>query len=269
MSLLQEGDLQVKDLDYWVSTIESRWKDIPEFKVDPENFKHLAIICDGNRRSAKLKGLHPWEGHRLGLEVIRGIMQAGHDWGIKHLTFWTWSTENWKRDTEQIGFVMGLAAKYLRDEEAISPIIKNQVRFHQIGRSDRLPTEVREAIIDLEERTSGFNEYHVWLGLDYGGRDEVSRAAARMIEEGLRPEDVSQNPDLILDYLDTAGQPVPDLVIRTGITQGEIPHTSGFMPIQTAYSGWDFDDELFPDLTPIKLLKSIQTFIDYERRQGK
>lgn len=256
-------------LEGWVSVIENRWKNIPEFKVDPGKFKHLAIICDGNRRSAKNKGLAAYEGHRLGLEVIRGTMLACKQWDIRHLTFWAWSTENWKRDKEQIGFVMNLAAKYLRDEKAIAPIIENSVRFHQIGRSDRLPSEVRGAVTDLEKRTSSFDGFHVNLALDYGGADEMARAVGRMIEAGLRPEEVSQNPGLILEYLDTAGQPLPDLVIRTGTNKGEIPHTSGFMPIQTAYSGWEFIPDLFPDLTPESLLPPIQNFIDYERRQGK
>jgi len=267
--MAREEQLHINSLESWVAEIEQRWKDIPEYRVNEEEFKHLAVICDGNRRSAQEKGLNPWEGHRLGLEVIQGMMGACKKWGIKNLTFWTWSTENWKRDTEQIGFVMNLAARYLRDEKAVSQILANEVHFRQIGRSDRLPSEVREAIIDLEEATSHFSQYNVNLALDYGGLDEIGRAVAGIIEDGVRPEEVCQNPDLILKYLDTGGQPLPDLVIRTGNSEGEIPHTSGFMPIQTAYSGWVFMSDLFPDITPEAFLKPIQDFEDYERRRGK
>lgn len=261
--------LQNLGVEDWISVIKKRWENIPELKIDSGDLSHLAVICDGNRRSAKEKGLDPFHGHRLGLEVVRGVMLAAKEWKIKHLTFWAWSTENWKRDREQVGFVMNLAAKYLRDEEAIAPILKNEVRFRQIGRLDRLPNAVREAIIDLEERTSHFDKYFVNLALDYGGEDELSRAVARMIEEGLTPEEVAQNPKIIYNYLDTAGQPLPDLVIRTGTHEGEIPHTSGFMPLQIAYSGWAFIPDLFPDLSPESLAGTIRNFLGYERRMGK
>lgn len=147
--------------------------------------------------------------------------------------------------------------------------MENQVRFKHIGRSDRLPAGVRKAITNLEGLTASFNEYNVNLAMDYGGVDELARATARMIEAGVKPEELRQRPEIIFDYLDTAGQPLPDLVIRTGNSEGEIPHTSGFMPIQTVYSSWIFSEELFPDLTPEGLLRPIQDFMTYERRQGR
>ena len=273
MRLSQEGEGSVTpegaSLEKQIFEIENLWKNIPEFQVDPELLKHMAIICDGNRRSAKEKNLAPYLGHRLGLEAIRGIMNASKDWGIRHLTFWTWSTENWKRDENQISFVMGLAAKYLCDEETTSPLIENEVRFQHLGRVDRLPSDVVKAIADLEERTATFNKYYVNLALDYGGLDEIGRAVARIIESGLKSEEVTDNFNIIHEYLDTAGQPRPDLVIRTGVHEGEIPHTSGFMPIQTAYSGWMFLPDLFPDLAPEKLLATVQKFTSYERRKGR
>jgi len=120
MTLLQEGlRSEGKNLDCWVSAIENQWRTIPEFSVDRERFKHLAIICDGNRRAASERGLHPWCGHRAGIEVIKGVMRASKEWGIGYLTFWTWSTENWGREREQVDFVMNLAAKNLRDGKVI------------------------------------------------------------------------------------------------------------------------------------------------------
>lgn len=270
MSLLQEGlQSEGKDLDCWVSAIESRWRNIPEFSVDREKFKHLAIICDGNRRAACERSFHPWCGHKAGIEVIKGVMRASKKWGIGYLTFWTWSTENWKREKEQIDFVMNLAAKNLSEGKAVEELVKNEAKFVHIGRKDRLPDSVREAITGLERRTQHFDQYTVNLALDYGGLDEVARATVRMLDQGLSPVALQDRPELILDFLDTAGQPLLDLVIRTGTHEGEIPHTSGFMPLQAAYAGWMFLPDLFPDLTPSRLLESIQNCMGYEKRRGK
>ncbi len=260
-------------LQNWLTEIENRWNDIPEFTLDKEKFKHLAVICDGNRRSAQDRGLDPWFGHRAGIEVIRGIMEASKKWGIKYLTFWTWSTENWKRDNMQVSFVMDLAARYLSDQEAIDRLLADRVRFRHLGRKDRLPVDVLTAIDNLEDKTKDFSDLSVNLALDYGGLDELGRAVSSIsqkVSEGIITfNQISNNPNLILGYLDTSGQPVPDLVVRSGNIEGEVPHTSGFMPIQTAYSGWKFLPDLFPDLTPQILQNSIEDFLGYERRQGK
>lgn len=257
----------------WLSKVSESWADIPDFRVDTDKLKHLAVICDGNRRAAKTKGLPPWDGHRAGVEVIKGVMEASREWGIKHLTFWAWSTENWKRDQAQVGFVMNLAARYLKDDEAVSALFKHQAKFTHFGRKDRIPQDVRLAIEDLETKTSGFSEYYVNLALDYGGLDEAASALAKMVEwirEGrLSESEMLMNPGVILGFLDTAGQPTPDLVVRTGMPAKEIPRTSGFMPLQTTYSGWKFIPELFPDLTPEVLLDCVKDFLGYERRMGK
>ncbi|MGB6839247.1 MAG: polyprenyl diphosphate synthase [Microgenomates group bacterium] len=261
------------EVDKWASIVGHRWKQIPEFEVNPKTLRHLAIICDGNRRSAKEKGLHPSQGHRLGVEVIRGVMQACKEWGVRHLTFWTWSTENWERDRQQVNFVMELASRYLTDKEVVETLIENKTRFTHFGRKDRLPENLESTIANLEKRTAKFDQRFVNLALDYGGLDEIARATAKIVEEArhglLTPNDVLANPELILSYLDTTEQPLPDLVIRTGAKPGEIPHTSGFMPLQTSYSGWAFLPDNFPDLTPQSLLNSIQEFSMYKRRLGR
>jgi len=147
------------------------------------------------------------------------------------------------------------------------------VKFTHLGRKDRLPRPVREALEDLERQTASFTRYNLNLAMDYGGIDEMARAVARMFKElkqGIfNPEMIKRNPQAILGFLDTANQVLPDLVIRTGVKEGEIPHTSGFMPLQTAYAGWVFLPDLFPDLTPQTLLQPIKDFINYERRLGK
>ncbi len=256
-------------LEHWIAIIGQTWNQIPEYKVNPEKIRHLAVICDGNRRFARKNGLKDWEGHRLGVEVIKGTVRACKKWDIRYLTLWTWSTENWKRDKAQVDFVMDLAAKYLKDEEVRKVFVENGANFRHIGRVDRLPDIVREGIIELQDITSSFRDYSVNLALDYGGQDEIARAVGRIIDEDVSPEDISGNPDILYKYLDTAGQPLPDLVVRTGQDGGEVPHTSGFMPLQTTYSGWQFVPDLFPALTPQALLADIQDFEGYDRRVGR
>lgn len=260
-------------LDIWLSEIEARWKNVLEFKVDSERLRHLAVICDGNRRAAKERGFHPYFGHRAGIEVIKGTARAGRAWGIKTLTFWTWSTENWGRDQQQVDFVMGLAEKFLPREEFLEELQRNEVRFTHLGRKDRLPKAIRNTLENLEKQTVNFDRYHLNLAMDYGGLDETARAFGRIFEAfqkgEFNPEILRQTPQAILGFLDTVGQVLPDLVIRTGVKEGEIPHTSGFMPLQTAYSGWVFLPDLFPNLTPQSLLNPIQGFLGYERRFGR
>lgn len=262
-----------RSVEEWVAQIEFRWKVIPEFEVDPEKLKHLAIICDGNRRAAREQRFHDWDGHRAGVEVIKQITQASRKWGIHTLTFWTWSTENWEREPQQIKVIMRLAAQDLNDPRLVEELRKEKVRFTHLGRKDRLPEKVLTALNYLEEQTAELSEYQVNLAMDYGGLDETARAIGKIIEdvqEGrLNPQIIQENPQAILGFLDTAEQALPDLIIRTGVKTGEIPHTSGFMPLQSTYSGWAFLPDLFPNLTPQSLLKPIQDFLEYERRFGK
>lgn len=261
-------------LDSWVREIELRWKKIPEFKVDPEKLKHLAVICDGNRRAALVRDLPELFGHRTGVEVIKGIAKAGREWGIHTLTFWVWSTENWQRDREQIDYVMGLAQGHLAQAGFLRELRRNQVRFVHLGDIGRLPEGIANTLVRLEEATRNFEKFRLNLAMNYGGVDEVSRAIYRMSITaqigGLETGAFSDNSrDVLVKFLDTAGQPNPDLVIRTGMREEEMFRTSGFMPIQTEYSVWDPIPDLFPDLTPERLLRSIQNFLGYQRRLGR
>ena len=260
-------------LKSWLSEIETCWEKIPEFQVDPEKLRHLAIICDGNRRAAQERGLHPYLGHRVGIEVIKGIARVCRSWNVQTLTFWIWSTENWEREQQQVNFVMELAEEFLSQKEFLEELKENKVKFNHLGRKDRLPAPILKILGDLERQTSNFDCYHLNLAMDYGGLDEMVRAVQKMFEgfaQGrFNPEILKTTPQAILGFLDTANQGLPDLVIRTGVKEGEIPHTSGFMPLQTAYSGWAFLPDLFPNLAPQTLLKPIQEFLEYERRFGR
>lgn len=257
----------------WTREIRDRWSQAPGLDLEGSDFKHLAVICDGNRRAAKERGLKSYWGHRAGVETIGGVMDASKKWGIKNLTFWVWSTENWGRDSEQVEFVMGLASRFLGDNDFVNKFAENQARLVHLGRKDRLPSVVMQKITDLEKRTKGFGDLTVNLGMDYGGVDEVVRAVKRMVRQSamgrFNLDDLRDDPDTILQFLDTGDQPKPDLVVRTGSKVDEVPHTSGFMPLQTTYAGWEFLDDLFPDLTPEILRDSIDKFINYERRMGK
>lgn len=262
-----------KEEEQWLEQVKNEWEVIPKFQVDEGKLKHLAVICDGNRRAATQRGHNPWVGHRVGVEVIHGILEAGRTWGITNLTFWTWSTENWKRDADQVKFVMELASTYLKDPRTSDNLTKHQIRFTHFGRKDRIPATVKEAIEGLEAKTSGFDKFHLNLALDYGGLDEMARGMGQIVEwvqKGkLTEQELVANPAIILGALDSRSQPNPDLVIRTGVSGEEIPHTSGFMPFQTAYAGWKFIPEAFPDLIPNTLLNQIKNFLGYDMRLGK
>lgn len=256
------------ELDQWVEEIQKRWGKAPEFRPDPLKLRHLAIICDGNRRAAQQRSLPSYFGHRAGVEAIKGVAKACRKWDIKTLTFWVWSTENWQRDQEQVDFVMNLADHFLRQQELLDELMTNNVRFKHLGRKDRLPESVVNAISNLEAKTVSFNKYHLNLALDYGGLDEIVRAILTIQRKDVNPVLFRQHPNSIINFLDTAGQDLPDLVVRTGMQKGEFFRTSGFMPLQTAYAVWLPVRTLFPDLTPHELKRGISSFIKYQRRFG-
>lgn len=260
-------------LNNWIREVGQRWEEIPDLRVDPEKLSHLAIICDGNRRSAKERSLAPYFGHQVGVEVIKGVLRACQKWGIQDVTFWVWSTENWQRKPDQVDFAMSLASTNLSDKKMVAELISNQVRFTHFGRRDRFPIEMADQLVNLERLTCRFNKHRFNLALDYGGLDEMTYAAIRIHEDiqtgKITPELLRQQPELIYSYLYTSEHSNPDLVIRSGMKKNELPRTSGFMPIQTAYSSWVFVDENFPDLKPITLLESIQKHLEYQHRMGK
>ncbi len=256
-----------------INQVSNLWQAETDFRVSPEGPKSLAIICDGNRRAAREWGLPPFLGHRVGVEAIKGISKATRGWGIENLTFWVWSTENWSRDSEQVEFVMQLAQEFLPQQELLDELTQDKVRFTHLGRKDRLPPTLLESLDKLETATQSFDTYYLSLALDYGGLDEMARAIKTMFvrfKEGeFNPDLLTQKPEVIYGFLDTKGQVLPDLVVRTGVEEGEVAHTSGFLPLQTAYAGWDFIDDLFPNLTPNRLMNSIRKFENYRRRMGK
>ena len=262
-----------RSVEEWIIQIKSNWENIPEFKVDTQKLKHLAIICDGNRRAAKEIRLNPFLGHQAGIEVVRLASMACRQWDIHALTFWLWSTENWQRDKMQVEFIMNLFKKTLQNPEFLNELCESQVNFKHLGRKDRFSKAIRGGLETWEKKTAHFSRYQLNVALDYGGEDEIARSLIKISQEikqnHLLVEKLAKNPKLIWQFLDTKNQHAVDLIIRTGTKSDEIPHTSGFMPLQSAYACWSFIPDLFPNLTPNSILKPIEEFQKYQRRFGK
>ena len=225
--------------------------------------RHIAIIMDGNGRWARKRGLPRTAGHSAGAEAFRRIANYCRTLGVEYLTVYAFSTENWKRSQEEVGGIMLLLRRYL--EEAIRDMTKNRVRFRFFGDLSRLSPQLQKLCYDAENQSA---EYDVQVNfcLNYGGRDEIVRAArafAAQVAEGKRkPEELTE--ELFSSYLYSAGVPDPELIIRPS---GEL-RTSNFLPWQSAYSEYVFMDVLWPDFGPQDLDKAIDEYHRRNRRFG-
>lgn len=226
--------------------------------------KHIAIIMDGNGRWAKKRGLPRTAGHVAGSETFRTIANYCRSIGVKYLTVYAFSTENWKRSEEEISGLMKLLAKYLR--EGLRDMEKNHVRFRFFGDLSRLSPELRKLCEDAQSRSAQYHEVTVNFCLNYGGRDEIVRAARSFAEDvaagKAKPEMLTEQ--LFGTYLDSEGVPDPELVIRPS---GEM-RISNFLPWQTAYSEFVFMNVLWPDFTPADLDAAIEEYHRRNRRFG-
>lgn len=225
--------------------------------------RHIAIIMDGNGRWAKKRGLPRTAGHSAGAEAFRRIANYCRTLGVEYLTVYAFSTENWKRSQEEVGGIMLLLRRYL--EEAIRDMTKNRVRFRFFGDLSKLSPQLQKLCYDAENQSA---EYDVQVNfcLNYGGRDEIVRAArafAAQVAEGKRkPEELTE--ELFSSYLYSAGVPDPELIIRPS---GEL-RISNFLPWQSAYSEYVFMDVLWPDFGPQDLDKAIDEYHRRNRRFG-
>jgi undecaprenyl diphosphate synthase len=221
---------------------------------------HIAIIMDGNGRWAKARGLPRLAGHRAGTENLRRILRACVEFGIKTLTIWAFSTENWRRPQEEVHGLMDILEQVIDRE--LSELNKNGVRLRHLGRLDgianHLQTKVRQAI----EVTKDNDRITLNIAFNYGGKAEILDAVKHIIADGVRPEDVDEN--LFAGYLSTAGQPDPDMIIRTG-NESRI---SNFMLWQGAYAEWYFTPTLWPDFDKEELRKALDDYARRERRFG-
>ncbi len=226
--------------------------------------RHIAIIMDGNGRWAKSRGLPRTAGHSAGAEAFRRIANYCRTLGVEYLTVYAFSTENWKRSQEEVSGIMRLLGAYLK--EALRDMEKNHVRFCFFGDLSRLSPKLRKLCLDAQNRSEQYHEVQVNFCLNYGGRDEIIRgirAFASDVAEGKRmPEELTE--DLFALYLDSAGVPDPELVIRPS---GEY-RTSNFLPWQTVYSEFVFMNVLWPDFGPAELDAAIAEYHRRDRRFG-
>ncbi len=225
---------------------------------------HLAIIMDGNGRWATNRGWARLVGHRKGAERVREIVKTAPDLGIRWLTLYAFSTENWKRSTEEVLGLMAIFARYI--EREADRLAKAGVRMRFIGDRSRLDPKLQRMMAGIEARTAGLDRLNLTVAINYGGRDEIIRAVRKIAEAAaqgiLDPRHVSEAA--FAERLDTGGLPDPDLVIRTS---GET-RTSNFLPWQAAYSEYEFTETLWPDFGPEELAAIVQRFSNRERRFG-
>ena len=225
---------------------------------------HVAIIMDGNGRWAKSRGLPRIEGHRRGVETVRTTTFAARDLGVKVLTLYAFSVENWKRPQDEVGALMGLLEYYLKKE--LETFVRDRVRLRTIGRTEEMPANIQQLLRTTMEETSHFTDYTLVLALNYGARTEVvdaARAYATAVAAG--QEKLNDGSwETFSRYLSTADLPDPDLVIRTS---GEM-RVSNFLLLQAAYAEFVFTPVLWPDFTKADLAAAIAEFAKRERRFG-
>lgn len=225
---------------------------------------HVAIILDGNGRWAKAKGMPRTYGHVKGCENLEKICSIAKELGVKYLTVFAFSTENWKRSKDEVDGLMKLFRNYMK--KCLKIARDNKMRVRVIGEPSVFDADLQARIQELEEYSSQFDELHFQIALNYGSRDELKRAVqdlARDVKKGvLDPELITE--DTISAYLDTKGLPDPDLLIRTS---GE-ERLSNFLMWQLAYTEFYFTDVAWPDFNKAEFEKAIQKFNQRDRRYG-
>ena len=219
--------------------------------------KHIGIIMDGNGRWAQRRGLLRTQGHLEGLKAAKRVVKAACDLEISFVTLYTFSTENWNRSSEEVGFIMGLIKKYLRSEMEFSR--ENRIRVRHAGGRDAIPEDVLKDIDQTISDTEDFDGLQVILAINYGGRDEIVRAVNKLAaaNETASEKNISQ-------YLDNPDIPDPDLIIRTA---GEF-RTSNFLLWESAYAEYYISDKLWPDWDRDDLEEAIKNYRSRDRRFG-
>ena len=237
---------------------------LPDPGQPPLGPRHVAIIMDGNGRGAQARGRPRLFGHHAGAKRVRDVVRACPELGVKYLTIFAFSTENWKRTQVEVAGLMSLFRRYIAKET--KDLFSEGVRVRFIGDRDRLDPKLVDLMRGLEEMTKENDLVHLTVALNYGSRDEVARATkllARDVAQGkLDPEDVDEST--LTGYLDTRVLPDPDLVIRTS---GEA-RISNFLLWQSAYAEYEFVDTLWPDFSPEELGRLCRNYGARDRRFG-
>jgi tritrans,polycis-undecaprenyl-diphosphate synthase [geranylgeranyl-diphosphate specific] len=230
--------------------------------MDP---KHVAIILDGNRRFAKKLMLEPWKGHDYGRKKVEELLEWSKELGIKELTFYAFSMQNFNRPKQEFDYLMGIFKSAFMDFLKEPKIDEYKVHLRVIGRYEMFPKDVVKALEDAMARTKYYDQYYLNFALAYGGREELTDAmkkiAQKVADGELRPEDVDEKVVQKNLYMESE----PDLIIRTG---GE-KRTSNFLMWQASYSEWFFIDKTWPEFTKEDLVQIIEEFKQRDRRFGK
>ena len=221
---------------------------------------HVGVIMDGNGRWAQLRGYPRVEGHRVGAERAKELIEFSAEIGIKCLTLYTFSNENWQRPSSEVSMLMKLLERYLKKE--VSVLIKRDIVFKAIGELWRLPDNIRALLRETEEKTAANRGMTLVTALSYSGRNEIMRAMKKFVAAGRGVEELTE--EVFSRYLDTEGLPSPDLIIRTS---GE-RRLSNFLLWQSAYAELYFTDTLWPDFDRAEMMLAIKDFQGRERRFG-
>ena len=229
--------------------------------LPPEKIpQHVAIIMDGNGRWALSRGLPRLAGHRAGTENLRRIIRASVEFGVKYLTIYAFSTENWGRPTEEVQGLMRILEDVIDKE--LDELHKEGVQLRHIGRLERLDPKIQEKVLYAIDLTKGNDRLILNVAFNYGGRDEIVHAIQGLIEDGVPAAQVTD--ELVSQYLYTAGVPDPDLIIRTS---GEL-RVSNFLIWQAAYSEWYITPTYWPDFDRDEYFQALKEFAQRDRRYG-
>ena len=223
--------------------------------------QHSAVIMDGNGRWAKKRGMPRLFGHRAGMESLRAVIKACVEFGVKYLTVYAFSTENWGRPQDEVSGLQKLFHEAFTNE--LLELHKQGVRIVHLGQREGIPADLLKEIDEAVALSRDNTRLVLSVGLNYGSRNELMHAVRRMIVDGVKPEEVTE--EKISSYLFTAGIPDPDLVIRTSGEQ----RLSNFLLYQSAYSEWEFPETLWPDFGKEQLLQAIYEYSKRDRRFGK
>lgn len=223
--------------------------------------QHVAIILDGNGRWAKSKGMPRTYGHTMGAQNVERICRAAYDMGIRYITLYAFSTENWNRPQSEVDALMKLLSNYLKN--CTKTADKNNMRVRVLGDITRLDEKFQTQIRNLEEKSAVNTGLNLQIAINYGSRDEMVRAMKKMWQDGVKAEEITE--DKFHSYLDTKGIPDPDLMIRTSGEQ----RLSNYLLWQFAYSELYFTDVPWPDFSPEELKKAVEDYGMRDRRYGK
>lgn len=222
--------------------------------------QHVGLIIDGNRRWAKKHGLPPWEGHLAGVTALEDVLRQLVNRGVKYISFYTWSTENWKRAEDEVTAFMGLIRRLFKNE--LKRLLKEDCRFVALGEREGMPPDILQMIQEAEEESKNNSRATLVMCFNYGGQQEIATAARRIVEAGVPAEQITN--ELFARYIDHPEVPPCDLIVRTS---GE-ERLSNFMLWRSAYSEFIFVDKFWPDIRPADVTAILEEYNRRNRRHG-